>query len=45
MKLMQLQNNAVLSWAGAHLQGVPYVFATFLVLNTIKTGENIWRTL
>ena len=24
---------------------MPYVFTAFLVLNTIKTGENIWRTL
>ena len=27
------------------LQGVPYVFAAFLVVNTMKSGENIWRTL
>ena len=28
-----------------HLQGPPYVFATFLVIKTTKAGENIWRTL
>ena len=27
------------------LQGVPYVFAAFLVVNAMKSGENIWRTL
>ena len=27
------------------VQGVPYVVATFLVVNTMKSGENLWRTL
>ena len=25
----------------AYIQGVPYVFAAFLVVNTMKSGENI----
>ena len=24
---------------------MPYVFAAFLVINTMKSGKNIWRTL
>ena len=28
-----------------YVQGVPYVFAAFLVVNIVKSGENMWRTL
>ena len=51
MKLMQLQNNAILSWAGAHLQSIAHFLIVFQMIlvsffdfsHISRLGKNVMK--